>query len=136
MVTYHGSQLKVAVKATTPAYGDATATIEFSWDWARDKEIVYKHGDPAPQEIKSGHWAITGSITRKYEQGNFSAAGVTFAAMAMGVISMHIAVFPEGDALPKLDIEDALFNGYSMKAPLKGLIEESAKFDGLLVTVT
>jgi hypothetical protein len=136
MVTYHGAQLKVAVKATTPAYTDATATTEISWEWARDSEVVHKHGDPAPQEIKTGHWAITGSITRKYEQGNFSAAGVTFAAMAMGVISMHISVFPEGDALPKLDIEDAFFNSYSMKAPLKGLLEETAKFDGLLVTVT
>jgi hypothetical protein len=136
MVTYHGSQLKVAAKATTPAYGEAAATIEFSFDFARDVEEVYKHGDPAPQELKPGHHSISGSITRNFETGNFSAAGVTFAAMCMGTTPMHLAVFPEGDALPKDDIEDCIFTGYSKKFPLKGIVQETAKFKGLLITPT
>jgi hypothetical protein len=136
MASYHGAQLKVAAKATTPAYTDATATTEINWEWARDSEVIHKHGDPAPVEIKTGHWAVTGTITRIYDDVNFSAAGVKFAAMCMGVISMHISVFPEGDALPKIDLEDCFFNSYSMKAPLNGVIQETAKFDGLLVTVT
>jgi hypothetical protein len=136
MVTYHGSQLKVAVKSTTPAYTDATATTDISWEFSRDIETIYKHGDPAPQEIKAGHWAVTGTLTRNYEQGNFSAAGKTFAAMAMDGTPYHIAIFPEGDALPKIDLEDCVFSGYNQKEPLKGVIGEVAKFTALLVTVT
>jgi hypothetical protein len=136
MVTYNGAQLKVAVKATTPAYTDATATIDISFDFERDLEEVYKHGDPAPQELKPGHWRVSGSMTRNFETGNFSAAGVTFQAMAIGTTAMHIAIFPEGDALPKIDLEDCLFSGYSIKGPLKGIVQESCKFSGLLITLT
>jgi hypothetical protein len=136
MVVYNGPQLKVAVKSTTPAYTDATATTEIGFDFDKDVEVVYKHGDPAPQEIKGGHWKVSGTLTRNFETGNFSAAGVTFFAMCYGTTPMHIAIFPEGDALPKLDMEDCVFSGYSIKGNLKGVLVESCKFTGMLMTLT
>lgn len=136
MVVYNGSQLKVAVKATTPAFSDATATTEIGFDFDKDLENVHIHGNAAPQELKSGHWKVSGTLTRNFETGNFSAAGVTFLAMCQGAVSMHIAIFPEGDALPKIDMEDCLFSGWSIKGTLKGIVQESCKFSGLLLTLT
>ena len=141
MVVYHGSQLLVAVKvAATPVFAEATATKEFSFNFDRDLEEVYIHGDPAPQQLAAGHYAISGSITRDFETGVFSAAGVTFFEMATGmvggVLTYHAAIFPEGDALPKFDVEDIKFNGYSQSAPLKGIVQETATFKGLLIVLT
>ena len=137
MVTFHGSQVKIAVKAgSTPAYTDADATTDFSLDYSGDLEEIYQHGDRDPQELKEGHVAISGSIARNFKTGNFSAAGMTFHAMATGATEFHVAIFPEGDALPKIDCEDVKFYGWSLKAPLKGVVQETCKFKGLALTLT
>jgi hypothetical protein len=136
MATYHGTQVKVAVKSTTPAYTDAAATTDFTLNYDSDIVDVFAHGSRLPAELKDGHVKITGTLQRDFTTGNFSAAGVTFFAMATGVTSFHIAIFPEGDALPKIDAEDCHFGGWSLKAPLNGIVQESCKFEALLITPT
>ena len=138
MGTYHGSQAKVAVKtANTVAYTDASPTTDLSIDFAGDLEEIYIHGNRNPQELKEGHIAISGSITRDLTTGNFSASGVKFLELANQAITVEfwVALFPEGDASPKILVANAKFSGYSLKAPLKGVVQETVKFKGLALTV-
>jgi hypothetical protein len=128
----------VAVKtANTVAYTDAAATTDLSIDFAGDLEEIYIHGNRNPQELKEGHIAISGSITRDLTTGNFSASGVKFLELANQAITVEfwVALFPEGDASPKILVANAKFSGYSLKAPLKGVVQETVKFKGLALTV-
>lgn len=128
----------MAVKtANTVAYTDAAATTDLSIDFAGDLEEIYIHGNRNPQELKEGHIAISGSITRDLTTGNFSASGVKFLELANQAITVEfwVALFPEGDASPKILVANAKFSGYSLKAPLKGVVQETVKFKGLALTV-
>jgi len=137
MTVYHGSQVKVAAKATNDvAFTDADGTTDISVELDRDLEEVYIHGDAAPQELKSGHYKISGTLTRDFETGNFSAAGATLFAMATGTTEYYIGIFPEGDASPKFLISQLKFSSYGFKAPLKGVASETAKFKGLAIALS
>lgn len=137
MTVYHGSQVKIAVKtANDVAFTDADATTDVSFDFDRELSEVYIHGDTAPQQLTAGHYAISGTITRDFETGNFSAAGMTFFAMAQGTTEMYVAIFPEGDASPKILMSNVKFSGYSMKAPIKGVVSETCKFKGLAMALS
>ena len=137
MTVYHGSQVKVAVKtANDVAYTDADASTDVSFEFNRDLEEVYIHGDPAPQELKSGHYSISGTLTRDFETGNFSASGMAFNVMAMGTTEMFVAIFPEGDASPKILMSNVKFSGYTCKGSLKGIVQETCKFKGLVLVVS
>ena len=129
--------MKIAVKnANDVAYTDADATTDVSFEFGRQLDEVYIHGDPAPQELKSGHYTISGTITRDFETGNFSAAGATFFAMAQGTTEYYVAIFPEGDASPKILMSKVKFNGYTIKTPLKGTVQETCKFKGLTLALS
>lgn len=137
MTVYHGTGVKVAVKtANDVAYTDADATTDVSFDFDRPLDEVYIHGDPAPQQLVSGHYTISGTITRDFETGNFSATGMTFFAMAQGTAEMYVAIFPEGDASPKILMSNVKFSGYSLKCPLKGVASETCKFKGLAMALS
>jgi hypothetical protein len=137
MVVYHGSQVKVAAKtANTVAFTDVDATTDVSFEFNRDLEEVYIHGDPAPQELKAGHYSLSGTLTRDFETGDFSATGMRFNVMAMGTTEMFFAIFPEGDAFPKILLSNVKFSGYTVKSSLKGIVQETCKFKGLILAVT
>jgi hypothetical protein len=138
MGTYHGSQAKVAVKtADTVAYTDASPTTDLSIDFAGDLEEIYIHGDRDPQELKEGHVSISGSISRELTTGDFSASGAKFLELPNQAVGAEfwIALFPEGDASPKILVAHAKFSGYSLKMPLKGVAQESVNFKGLALTI-
>jgi hypothetical protein len=62
---------------------------------------------------------------------------VKFLELANQAITVEfwVALFPEGDASPKILVANAKFSGYSLKAPLKGVVQETVKFKGLALTV-
>jgi len=135
MVTYHGSQIKVAVKTSAPAYTDWAPTTDVTFSFDRDVLEIYKHGDPAPQELKTGHYKITGTITRDFTTGNFSASGTTFFGMATGMTDMFIGLFPNGDASITFLVSNVKFSHYEVKGPLKDRVQESVQFEGLLFSL-
>jgi len=141
LTTYSGREALVAVKTdNTVAYTDASQTQSVSFDFDGGLEEIYHLGSRDPQEIKEGSIAISGTISRLFESGNYSAAGMTFADMAIkdtaGVLTeMWIAIFPSGAATPKVVISNAKFGGYSISADIGGIVTESVTFRGLAIAV-
>ena len=136
MTTYHGVESLVAAKATTPAFTDADSVLDFRIDQGREPFTRYELGDPNPQEIKPGKIKISGGFSRHFDGTAFSAAGATLQAMVVAGTEMHYALFPEGDALPKIDVEDCKLSNWRIGADLDGLATESVDFEGLVVTIT
>ncbi len=137
MVTYHGTQAKVAVKtADTVAYTDADGVTSLDFSYDQDVQGQYDLGSRMPQQLDSGNVKITGSITRRFETGNFSATGMTFFAMATGSTAMFVALYPEGDAAPEILVLNAKFSNYKINTPQNGPVTESCSFEGLTATLT
>ena len=133
--TFSGRQAKVAVDIDSGvAYTDADQVESISVEHAQALEEVYQLGDTDPQELKEGTISISGSITRKYETGNFSAAGMTFFGMATesGVKTpFWIGLFPEGDALPKILASNAKFSNWRTGVDIEGSMTETVDYKAL-----
>ena len=140
--TFSGQQAIVAVKnAADVAYTDADQVESIDVNHEQDLTEIYILGDVDPQELKEGTIAISGTITRKYETGNFSASGKTFfdCATESGVkTEMWIALFPEGDALPKLLASNAKFHNWRLSGAEVGseAVRESIDFRALALALT
>jgi len=138
--TFSGGQAKVAVKTdNTVAYTDADQVESISIDHSQPLTEVYQLGDVDPQELKEGTIAISGTITRKYETGSFSAAGMTFFAMATerGVkTEFWVALFPEGDALPKILASNAKFHNWRTAVNIGGILTETVDFRALALALS
>ena len=140
-MSYHGTQCKVAVKTTAPAFGDWLATDKVqsvSFDFEGNLMDVYMLGDRDPQEVKEGTIAISGTIERIFGAATFSATAVPFMELATAAVLLgwEVALFPEGDALPKILITGVKFGGYSISVDIGGLSTESCTFHGLAIAVT
>ena len=121
---FRGSQAKVAVKTNK--------TVAFM-DHVQVNLIKLNYG------LKKGLKYISGTITRKYGSGNFSATGMTFKGCATesGVkTEFWIAIFPEGKELPKTLLSNATFcnwrlnnrNGYDQGTLSRYMVYESMDF--------
>ena len=121
------------------AFTDADQVQEVSVNHEQDLSEIYQLGDTDPQELKEGTIAISGSIRRKFETGNFSAAGMTFFAMATesGVkTEFWIGIFPEGDALPKILASNAKFHNWRSGTDIDGDLEETVDFRALALALS
>jgi len=136
LTTYHGVECKVAAKATTPAYTDADSVFDFHVEEGRELFTRYELGDEDPQEIKGGKIKISGGFSRHFDGTNFSAAGVTLKDLVDASTPMYTAIFPEGDALPKIDSEAAKFSNWRFSVDLDGLAVESVDFEAIALTIT
>jgi hypothetical protein len=136
MVTYHGVECLVAAKATTPAFGDADSVFDFHVEEGRELFTRYELGSEDPQEIKGGKIKISGGFSRHFDGTDFSDTSETLKDLVDQSLAMHVAIFPEGDALPKVDCEDAKFSNWRFSVDLDGLAVESVDFEGLAITIT
>lgn len=138
--TFSGRQAVVAVDVDNGvAYTDKDQAQEISVNHEQDLTEVYQLGDVDPQELKEGTIAISGTIRRKFETGNFSSAGMTFFAMATetGVKTpFWIALFPEGDALPKILASNAKFHNWRSGVGIDGDFEETVDFRALALALS
>ena len=128
--TFSGRQAIVAVDVDSGvAYTDADQVESISVNYDQELTEIYQLGDPDPQELKEGTISINGSITRKYETGNFSSAAVKFSEMTTTKPKpeFFMALFPEGDALPKILISNVKFGSYRTGIA----IEDNAMFETL-----
>jgi len=105
-----------------------------SWDYARDKEIVHELGNPAPQEIKTGHWTVSGSIDALVSNNDMVTKGLSESDFYKLPPDCSLYIYPNKNAAsqPYIKLTNIVFTGISVKAPLKGLMTVSVKFDGLL----
>lgn len=138
--TFSGRQAKVAAKTdNTVAYTDTDQVESISIDHSQPLTEIYQMGDTDPQELKEGTISISGSIVRKYETGNFSATGKTFNGMATesGVkTEFWIALFPEGDALPKILASNAKFHNWRGAVDIDGIFTETVDFRALALALS
>ena len=141
-MSYHGTQCKLAVDVDAGvAFTDVLATDKVqsvSFDFDGSLMEVYMLGDRDPQEVKEGTIAISGTIERIFGSANFSASATTFCGMVTDdpLDELWVALFPEGDALPKILISNCKFGGYSLTADIGDVVKESATFHGLAIAVT
>jgi len=136
MTTYHGVQAKVGAKATTPAFTDADDVINFNLEQSRELIERYILGSEDPQELKAGKIAINGSFSKHFDGTNFSAMALTLKDLCDAGTVCFFALFPEGDALPKIDCENAKVSRWRVEVGLDGLVTETVDFRGLAVTIT
>lgn len=141
-MSYHGTQCKLAVDIDNGvAFGDWLTTDRVqsvTFDFEGNLMDIYMLGDRDPQEIKEGTIAISGTIERIFGTTNFSASATTFMEMATAdpLDEFWVALFPEGDALPKILISNVKFGGYSMTVDTTGVVMETLAFHGLAIAVT
>ena len=139
-ITFSGRQAVVAVKTdNTVAYTDKDQVQSVEVNHDQDLSEVYQLGDVDPQELKEGTIAIHGTITRLFETGNFSASGKTFfgCATETGVkTEFWVALFPEGDALPKILASNAKFHNWRTGVDIGGNVTESIDFRALALALS
>ena len=142
MATFSGVQGKMAVDVDNGvAVADWATTDQvqsMSFDFEGNLTDVYMLGDRDPQEIKEGTIAISGTITRFFGTEDFSASATTFCGMATDspLDEFWVALFPEGDAAPKILISNCKFGSYSVSLDINGLLTETVGFHGLAIAVT
>lgn len=136
MTTYHAVTAKVAAKTTTPAYTDADSVLDFSINEGREPFTRYELGDENPKEIHAGKISISGSFSRHFDNTDFSASVKTLLELVDEGVAMHVALFPEGDATPKIDVEDAKFSNWRLEIALDGLVVETVDYVGLSLAAT
>ena len=139
--TFSGVQAKVAVKTdNSVAYSDHDQVESIDINHSQPLTEVYILGDVDPQELKEGTISISGTITRKYETGNFSAAGKTFFGIATesGVkTEFWVGLFPEGDALPKILASNVKFHNHRWNPlDVDGILTESVDWKGLALALS
>ena len=120
------------------AYTDAAQVQSVGFDFDGGLEEIYHLGSRDPKEIKEGTISISGTIERLFESGNFSAAATTFCGMATDdpLDEFWVALFPEGDALPKILVSNVKFGGYRISVDIGGSVTESVTFRGLAIAVS
>jgi len=85
VTTFSGREALVAVKDdNTVSYTDAQQVQSVSFDFDGSLEDIYQLGSRDPQEIKEGTIAISGTLERLFESGNFSAMGTSLLESCKG----------------------------------------------------
>lgn len=138
MVSYSGREALVAVKnANTVAYTDAAQVQSISFDFDGSLEDIHHLGSRLPKEIKEGTIAISGTIERLFESGNFSAMLTTLLLACQGnpLTEYWVAIFPKGDASIKIMMSNVKFGGWSFGVDLAGNATETVTFRGLAIAV-
>lgn len=137
MTTYHGTEALFAVKTdNTVAYTDAAQIQTFSLDQASELLEIYELGGRAPVDLKEAKITITGDIKRHFETGNFSAAGATLQELVENATEVWCAIFPEGDAAPKILASNCKFFGWKIEGGIDGMVIETAKYKGRAISIT
>jgi hypothetical protein len=135
MVTYHGSQALVAIKTdNTVAFTDSDQAQSISHDFDGGLHYTRQLGSRSPYEVKEGHIGIRVSLTAFYETGNFSAAGESLLSLSMTSTEVWVAIFPEGDASPKILLNNVKFGEHSFGQDLDG--ETTITISGLAKSIS
>jgi len=138
-MSYHGVQAKVAAKAADPAYTDEASTdgvTDIRGDVSRDPIERHKLGDSAVQEIKMGKQHSSFEFGGDWNPADFSALAERLEEAVQNGSEMDVALFPEGDAVPKVQWDEGKLESFSIEANLDGLITYAARGPAKSITVT
>lgn len=139
MVSYTGRQALVAVKeGSAPVYTEADQTQSVSFDFDGSLEDIHHLGSRDPQDIKEGTIAISGTLERLFETGDFSAMGTTLLLACQGnpLTEYYVAIFPKGDDSITILMSNVKFGGWSFSTDIGSPVTESVTFRGLAVAVS
>ena len=138
-MSYHGVQAKVAAKAADPAYTDEASTdgvTDIRGDVSRDPIERHKLGDSAVQEIKMGKQHSSFEFGGDWNPADFSALAERLEEAVQNGSEMDVALFPEGDAVPKVQWDEGKLESFSIETSLDGLITYAARGPAKSITVT
>ena len=138
-MSYHGVQSKVAAKSADPAYTDEAATdgvTEFSAETSRDLIERHKLGAAAVQEVKAGKRHASLAFGGDWNGTDFSALATRLEEAVVDGSTNDYALFPEGDATPKIQVDDVLLGTWRIECNLDGLVRYSVTGMGESITVT
>lgn len=139
MVTYTGRQALVAVKTdNTVAYTDAAQIQSVGFDFEGNLEEIHHMGSRDPQKITEGTIEISGTMERLYESGDFSAMATTWLLACQGnpLTEYWVALFPEGDAGPKIMMSNVKFGGWHLGTDIAGNVTENVTYRGLAIAAS
>lgn len=137
MSTFHGSQAKFAMKTdNTVASSDAQGGLTYSMEQDGGVHSVHETGDRDPQEIKEGKIEIDGEFERDYESGNYSAVGSTLQQALESGTEVFPAIFPEGDASPKILMNNAKIGHWRISVDLDGEVKEAVRYKGKTIDIS
>jgi hypothetical protein len=107
------------------------ASIEFS----RDKEVIHELGNPAPQEIKTGHYTVSGSIDALISTNDMVTKGLSESDFYKLPPDCSLYLYPNKNAAsqPYFKVTNVVFTDISVKASLKGMMAVGLKYSGLLL---
>ena len=138
-MSYHGVESKFAAKASAPAYTDEAATdgvTEVSGETTRDLVERHKLGTAAVQEVKAGKRHASIEFGGDWNGADFSAMAMRLEEAVVAGSSMDYALFPEGDAAPKIQWDDVILGSWRVETGLDGLLRYSVRGQGKSVTIT
>lgn len=135
--TYHGTETKVGGKTdNTVAFTDADQVQDITV--TQEGNVINRHelGTRAPQELKAGKIETDVTFTRFWESGNFSAIGSTLQAAWEAATELWFAIFPEGDASPKILLNNCKITGWGVSTNIDGLLVETVTFKALSLDIS
>jgi len=135
----HGVEQKFSGKASAPAYTDEVSTdgvTSVGMDVSRDVLERHKLGSPDVQELKAGIKHANISIDGDWNEADFSAIGERLEEAVQNGSSNDFALFPDGDAVPKIQLDDVMLESFSIQSNLTDLLKYSARGKGKSMTIT
>jgi len=124
--TYHGTEALLAAKTdNTVAYTDADSVLDFNIRQGGNVFSRYELGARPPQELKAGRIETTLTFTRHWQSGNFSATGDDLQGLLENGTEIYVAIFPEGDASPKILLNACKVTDWGLSVDLNGLVTET-----------
>lgn len=138
-MSYHGVESKFAGKAADPAFTDEAATdgvTEMSGEKTRDLVERHKLGSPDVQEIKPGKKHTSLDFGGDWQSEDFSAMAKRLDEAVDDGSSNDYALFPEGDAAPKIQFDDTVLSSWRIESNLDGLVRYGVRGIGKTITVT
>ena len=135
----HGVEQKFAGKSADPAYTDEASTdgvTGVNMGVSRDLLERHKLGSPDVQEIKAGIKHAEISFEGDWNEADFSDIGERLEEAVQNGSSNDYALFPDGDAVPKIQMDEVKLESFSIQSNMTDLLKYSASGKGKSMTIT
>jgi hypothetical protein len=149
--TIDGATGAVTIQAAENQVGNAGERISISYwtsalvsrgqgasiDFERDIEVIHELGNPAPQELASGHYKVSGNIDVLYITRDIFGKVIGESDFYKQLASYSFYLLPAGvgGGNPYIKVAGAKFHGASFKATLKGILALNVKYSGLVASI-
>jgi hypothetical protein len=106
-----------------------------SIDYARDVEEIHELGDPAPKELKAGHFSVSGTIDALRTTNDLITKALSSSDFYKLPPDFSLYIYPNKNVAlaPYSKVTNIMLSAASVKAALKGIMAVNIKYKGLLI---